>query len=566
VLVNGAEVTSGVLGAFVGRECRGFVKGEYFSLTGKTVFSLQVHSKLSEGDMLTFRYYDAYSEVVFALEEVIPFKADMKLGSALNPVLMHIISKNHLPVVDVPIGNQEVDEHFGSVGFALTEVFSDPDSDPLTYRVVVDDPSVAVADISEGVLTISEVAPGVCGLVVSASDGTFSIDDRFSFTIVNVNDPPEVVVPVADQMLQEGFGTKSINISGVFLDPDDDVLQYSLSVDDPSVVAVALSGSNLVLSETGTGVTSVSLCVNDGEFEVCDVFDVTVEDVNFSPAADCSHFSDTILFSGSGSFVIEAVCDRFSDPDGDELTFAVTSSDPAIAEVVLEGCLLEVTVLGTGIMEVRICADDGELEVCCTFAVVVVEENAMELFVMDRQMFEGDTIAQCSDADTVVLIVYSAVPWSVSAAGDWFAVTKTNIYNAEVVFSENLTGAARSGSVAVRDSQEHVMNLVVYQSADCSGNSIAVAEGGSGVRYYPNPVVGRLVVELDGGVFRGRVTMGLFDVMGRMLQEVRPGEVVVSSGVGGAVYLDMEDFQSGVYFLRVADDAGRRVVVPVLKD
>jgi hypothetical protein len=244
--------------------------------------------------------------------------------------------------------------------------------------------------------------------------------------------------------------------------------------------------------------------------------------------------------------------------------------------------------------------------------VVVVEENAMELFVMDRQMFEGDTIAQCSEADTVVLIVYSSAPWDVESESEsgsesgWFAVRKINIYNAEIAFSENLTGAARSGSVAVRDSQSHVMNLVVYQSADCSGTSVAIAEGGSGVRYYPNPVAGRLVVDLDGGVFTGRVTLGLFDVMGRLVQEVRPGEVVGSagvasggssgvssggslggssgvssggslggsstgssggsSGVGGVVYVDMEGFEAGVYFLRVADDAGRRVVVPVLKE
>jgi hypothetical protein len=584
VLVNGASVTSGVLGAFVGRSCRGIAKGEYFSLTGKTVFSLQVHSNLAEGDMLTFRYYDTFSEVVFATEEVIPFRADMKLGNALNPVPLNIVSKNHLPVVDVPIGNQEVDEHFGSVKFGLTEVFSDPDGDPLTYRVEVDDPSVAVGEISEGVLTIGEVSPGVCRFVVSAGDGIFSIDDRFTFTIVDVNDPPEVVEPVPDQQLQEGFGVKSINISGTFWDPDGDVLQYSVSADDPSVVVVSLSGSNLVLVEAGTGEAVVTLCVSDGEFEVCDVFTVTVEDVNFSPAADCALFSDTVVFYGSGGFVLEAVCDRFSDPDGDELTITVESSDPAIAFAVLDGCSLGVTVLGTGVATVTVCADDGELEVCCAFEVVVVDENAMELFVMDRQLFEGDTIGQCSEADTVVLIVYSVVPWSVESesgsgsesgsesesesgsesgsGGAWFTVEKTNIYNAEIVFSENGTGAARSGSIAVRDTQEHVVNLVVHQSADCSGTSV-VAGGRFGVRCYPNPVSGRLAVELDGELFDGAVVLELIDVYGKRLQEVLAGEVI---GERGAFYLEMGQYVPGVYFLRIADSAGPRVVVPVVKE
>ncbi|MCA1746979.1 MAG: T9SS type A sorting domain-containing protein, partial [Bacteroidales bacterium] len=87
--------------------------------------------------------------------------------------------------------------------------------------------------------------------------------------------------------------------------------------------------------------------------------------------------------------------------------------------------------------------------------------------------------------------------------------------------------------------------------------------GGYGVRCYPNPVSGKLTVELDGELFDGEVTLVLFDGGGRKLQEVRAGVVPVDRSL---FFLEMDLYTPGVYYLRIADSAGPRISVPVVKE
>ncbi|MDF1573506.1 MAG: hypothetical protein P1P82_18020, partial [Bacteroidales bacterium] len=58
VILDGSEVTSGYLGAFVGDECRGVVEGSIFPVpgfpvTGKYVFIIMCYSNVTSGEMLS---------------------------------------------------------------------------------------------------------------------------------------------------------------------------------------------------------------------------------------------------------------------------------------------------------------------------------------------------------------------------------------------------------------------------------------------------------------------------------------------------------------------------------
>jgi hypothetical protein len=44
-----------------------------------------------------------------------------------------------------------------------------------------------------------------------------------------VNGAPVVAVPIADQLLDEGFVSTTIDLTGVFTDPESDVLTYRCS-------------------------------------------------------------------------------------------------------------------------------------------------------------------------------------------------------------------------------------------------------------------------------------------------------------------------------------------------
>ncbi|MDT8433029.1 MAG: T9SS type A sorting domain-containing protein [Bacteroidales bacterium] len=653
VLVNDVEVNTGTLAAFVGDECRGVAVGSYFAFNGKTIFSLQVFSNSTSGDMLTFRYYDPVNQEVQVIDEVIPFTSNMTMGSAGLPTLLHITSVNNLPLLVNALSDQEVNEHFGTLVLEAGAVFSDPDSDVLSYTASVANTSVATVQLSGSTLTITEGGTGTTTVEVYASDGEFSTVDRFVLKVNEVNDPPVVAVSIPDQSLQEGFGTQHIAISGTFTDPEGGVLSYSASSGDEAVVTVSLSGGNLVLTETGTGTAQVSVCVNDGEFQVCDQFSVTVEALNespvlavalsdqllqagfgthrisfsgtfsdpdgdaltyrvssgneqvvtvsidgidlviteagngtatiivcasdgalevcdqfnvvvqagnHSPEADCPDGLNAIFIEGFGSYVPAGLCAAFSDPDGDALTYTVTSSDPGVVSVSGEGCEVTVTEAGPGTATVTVCASDGEFEVCCSFTVAIVAENVLTVFLGTEELVEGDSVQHCSETVTVTLTVNSSIPWSITASADWFTAELVDASHAEIVFSENTTGSERSGSIAVRDTQDHVINLVVYQSATCIPDGIGT-DALQGYRVYPNPVQDMVNIVLPASVpGSGEVVLRLYAADGRMLRSVT--DVV---GPGMLLTFDMQDYRPGIYYLVIEEAGGKRVRVPLVR-
>ena len=95
--------------------------------------------------------------------------------------------------------------------------------------------------------------------------------------ILGKRSAPIVVNPVPDQNYTVGFTTDTIDISNVFADPDGTTPTWSVhSNSDPGVVTVAKSGDNLIVTEVGTGTTTVVLRATDGVFFVDDTFTITV--------------------------------------------------------------------------------------------------------------------------------------------------------------------------------------------------------------------------------------------------------------------------------------------------
>lgn len=653
VRVNDVEVNTGILAAFVGDQCRGIVEGSYFAPNGKTIFSLLAYSNSSSGDILTFRYYDPENEVIQTIAEVIPFSSDMKLGSASAPVELNISSANNLPQLDNPIAEQVQDEHFGTLQIETGAVFSDPDGDPLTYSVSIEDESIATVGLEGTTLTITEAGTGTTFVELYASDGEFSTLDRFTLTVNEVNDSPVVENTIPDQSLLEDFGSKHIVISGIFSDPEEDVLSYSSSSDDETVVTVAIEGGDLVITEAGFGTAVVSVCVNDGEFEVCVQFSVTVEKVNESPvvaipledqtlqegfgsasisvsatfsdpdedvlsytvssgnedvvtvsldgtnlviteagtgtatiivcASDgelevCDQFNvlvqtgnqppeaicpsnmDVLLVEGFGSYGPVNFCEAFSDPDDDALTYTVLSDNPSVATVLIDGCDITVNEVGVGTAVISVCASDGEFETCCTFTVEIVAENELAVFLGEDQLAEGDSIQHCSDAVTHTLVVSSDIPWTVESTGDWFTAEKINDVNIEVAFTENTTGEVRSGTLVVQDTQQHVINLVVYQSETCVPSGL----GENSVAWFsvwPNPMEDLVRIQINEHLSAGeKVHIELWTADGRLLKEVvdaNPGRFTVEMDVSG--------YPPGVYYMQAHTGDKRKSSIPLIK-
>ena len=185
----------------------------------------------------------------------------------------------------------------------------------------------------------------------------------------------------------------------------------------------------------------------------------------------------------------------------------------------LEGCSLTISSVAQGNATITICASDGEFETCCSFEVGVVEPNSLRLYVVDRQLLEGDTITACEEADSVILIIYTSTPWTIESEGDWFTAEQVKTFNAKIVFSENTTGVDRVGSVAVSDTQNHVINLVVFQSGDCNPVGIMDEESGGLFRIYPNPASERLVFEWQQGDLPEVFQVDIFNNKGQLKEQ-----------------------------------------------
>ena len=367
-----------------------------------------------------------------------------------------VTAENDDPVVVGGIADQELDEYFGSTSISLVGVFSDPDSDPLTYTAISSTPGVVTVSVVGSLLTVTEVGLGVSTITVTASDGSLTVDDVFTVTVNDINGPPVVVGGIADQELDEYFGSTSISLVGVFSDPDSDPLTYTAISSTPGVVTVSVVGSLLTVTEVGLGVSTITLTASDGSLTVDDLFTVTVNDINGPPVV-VGGIADQELDEYFGSTSISLV-GVFSDPDSDPLTYTAISSTPGVVTVSVVGSLLTVTEVGLGVSTITLTASDGSLTVDDLFTVTVNDINGPPVVVggiADQELDEyfGSTsislvgVFSDPDSDPLTYTAISSTPGvvTVSVVGSLLTVTEVGLG------VSTITLTASDGSLTVDD-------------------------------------------------------------------------------------------------------------------
>jgi len=83
---------------------------------------------------------------------------------------------------------------------------------------------------------------------------------------------------------------------------------------------------------------------------------------------------------------------------------------------------------------------------------------------------------------------------------------------------------------------------------------IQAAAAETGLHVYPNPAKDQ--VTLSFGAAEGRVQAALYDALGQQVFEKNLG----SMQAGSRFDLNISDYKSGAYFLRVSSDAGVRTI------
>ena len=88
---------------------------------------------------------------------------------------------------------------------------------------------------------------------------------------------PVVINPLADITREEGFQRDTLDLTGVFSDPDGDVLSLSATSDDQGVAIATVLGNTLILTEQSTGTAQITVtAANDAGETADDTFDFTV--------------------------------------------------------------------------------------------------------------------------------------------------------------------------------------------------------------------------------------------------------------------------------------------------
>ena len=260
---------------------------------------------------------------------------------------------NRAPSVSSKIPDAEL--HVGdTIEVELSEHFSDPDGDKLSYSATSSDDEVATASASGTALSVAGVGQGAASVAVTATDpGGLSVEQSFEVTVPNR--APSVSSKIPDAELHVG-DTIEVELSEHFSDPDGDKLSYSATSSDEGVAAVSTLGASLTVATVGEGVAGVTVTATDpGGLSAEQSFEATVKQPNRAPEP-VGEIAPVKIFKGEE--FAQDVSHFFSDPDGDELTYAARSSDADVATVGVAGDVMTVRAVGQGEAEVVVTATD----------------------------------------------------------------------------------------------------------------------------------------------------------------------------------------------------------------
>ena len=237
--------------------------------------------------------------------------------------------------------------------------FWDPDGDTLTYSATSSNDAVATVSLSASKTTIRRVALGTATITVTASDpGALTATQTFAVTVVNR--APTAVGSIGVPPLNVGSGLVSVTIGADshFSDPDGDALTYTASSSDTSVATFKWYGTSLSISAAGAGTATITVTATDpGGLTATQSVSVTVSGgSNTAPTAVGSIPSQTL--SVGDTDVTVHFDGYFSDPDGDLLLYSATSSNSAVASVMVSASMAIITPVGAGTATITVTATD----------------------------------------------------------------------------------------------------------------------------------------------------------------------------------------------------------------
>ena len=289
--------------------------------------------------------------------------------TATQTLTATVTAANRAPVAVGTIPAQTLTAGGTAATVNVSSNFSDPDGDTLTYTATSSNTTVASVSVASATLTITPKAAGTATITVTASDGSLTATQTLTATVTAANRAPVAVGTIPAQTLTVGGTAATVNVSSYFSDPDSDTLTYTASSNDTAVATVSTSGTAITITPVAAGTATITVTASDGTLNATQTFTATVTAANRAPVAVGTIPAQTLTVGGTAATV--NVSSKFSDPDGDTLTYTAGSNDTAVATVSTVGSTVTITPVAAGTATITVTASDGSLTATQTIAVTV---------------------------------------------------------------------------------------------------------------------------------------------------------------------------------------------------
>ncbi|WP_420615841.1 Ig-like domain-containing protein [Candidatus Palauibacter sp.] len=270
------------------------------------------------------------------------------------------------------------------VSVDVTGYFTDEDAgDRLTFTSKSSATGRLTVNAKGSPVTLTGVAAGSATVTVTARDrGNLTAAQTFSVTVLPKTTECGITVSKGALSVPEDArkGDGVDGEVGVTATAACGTLSYGLSGTGSENFTVAAAGSGDdaaklrvagTLDHETTASYALKLTVSSGTVSAEGDVGITVTDVNEAPVIDSAIPAQSVVTGKSESVVVSS---RFSDPDGDVLTYLASSSNRNVATVSLDGGTVVVRGVAKGSAEVTVTArDPGRLEISQKFSVTVTD-------------------------------------------------------------------------------------------------------------------------------------------------------------------------------------------------
>ena len=260
-------------------------------------------TSIDVGNVVTFQFFPAAGQRYYVVVQA--YETGGALSAKSAEVIFDAAAANQPPVLSLP-ANQTSSQNTAA---SLALIASDPNGTAVTFGAAGLPPGLGV-NASTGVISGTVTTTGTYGVTVTASDGSLTASQAFSWTVTPANRAPVLTQP-ANQTGAEGA---AVSLALVASDPDGNALTYSAT---GLPTGLAISAATGVISGTPAAASAsaytVTVTVSDGSLTAGSTFTWTIT-AGSAPITITLAPADTTLDVSRTDFATNALLYAYTYP------------------------------------------------------------------------------------------------------------------------------------------------------------------------------------------------------------------------------------------------------------